>query len=188
MPLELVDRRAEARSWTPFPSSDGYVCPHWWENAGGAVGDPWFVQVLEHDVEDARVQLDERGGINAIYPVTPAVLWGELLEIQYIDVASAARTRNVATRTVQALAERHTDRQLGVQRERERLLGLPRWMGTVQRPRRPVALVVPSAASVAVIAPVPRSRCQDRSPAKNFSTTAGNIGPSKSSAYSSMTD
>lgn len=93
MPLELVDHRAEARSWTPFPSSEGYECPRWWENAGGAVGDPWFVQVLEYGAEVARVQLDERCGINPIYPVTPAALWGELLEIQYIEVTGCVPPR-----------------------------------------------------------------------------------------------
>lgn len=112
MPLELVDHRADARSWTPFRSPDGYEHPHWWENAHGAIGDPWFVQVLEHGVEVARLQLDERGAINPSYPVAPTVLWGELLEIQFIEVAFAARRRKVATRAVQTLAERHPDRQL----------------------------------------------------------------------------
>jgi hypothetical protein len=112
MTLELVDYRADARSWTPFPSSEDYEHPQWWENAGGAIGDPWFVQVLEHGVEVARVQLDERGGINPSYPVVPAALGGELLEIQFIEVAYAARRRKVATRAVQALAKRHHDRQL----------------------------------------------------------------------------
>lgn len=63
--LELVDHRAPAavkNSWTPFLSSEGYEHPDWWENAGGAVGDPWFVEVSEHGLQVARVQLDERGG------------------------------------------------------------------------------------------------------------------------------
>ncbi len=112
MTLELVDHRAIARSWTPFLSSTDYEHPHWWENAGGAIGDPWFVQVLEHGVEVARVQLDERGAINPSYPVVPAALGGELLEIQFIEVAATARRRKVATRAVQALVDRHPDRQL----------------------------------------------------------------------------
>lgn len=58
------------------------------------------------------MQLDERGGINPSYPVVPAAIWGELLEIQYVEVASAARRRMVATRTVHCLSARHTDRQL----------------------------------------------------------------------------
>jgi hypothetical protein len=113
--LELVDHRAAAavkKSWTPFPSPDGYEHPHWWENAGGAVGDPWFVEVLENGVEVARVQLDERGGINPEYTGAPTIDSVDLLEIQNIEVRAVARRRKVATRVVQALAERHSDRRL----------------------------------------------------------------------------
>ncbi|WP_301121576.1 GNAT family N-acetyltransferase [Mycolicibacterium fortuitum] len=115
MTLELVDHRApaaEKRSWTPFPSSEGYERPHWWENAGGAVGDPWFVEVLEGGVQVARVQLDERGGINPEYTGAPAVDSDVLLEIQYIEVSTGARRRRVATRALRALAERHPERRL----------------------------------------------------------------------------
>lgn len=115
MNLELVDHRAPAavkNSWTPFPSSEGYERPHWWESAGGAIGDPWFVAVLEDGVQVARVQLDERGGINPAYAGAPAIDTNDLLEIQYIEVSTAARRRKVATRTVLALAERHPERRL----------------------------------------------------------------------------
>lgn len=115
MNLELFDHRAPAtvkNSWTPFPSSEGYERPHWWESAGGAVGDPWFVEVLEDGVQVARVQLDERGGINPDYAGAPAIDTHDLLEIQNIEVATAARRRKVATRVVQALAERHPERRL----------------------------------------------------------------------------
>jgi hypothetical protein len=113
--LELVDHRAPAavkNSWTPFPSSEGYEQPHWWESAGGAVGDPWFVEVLEDGVQVARVQLDERGGIGPHYAGAPAIDSVDLLEIQNIEVATAARRRKVATRTMLALAERHPERRL----------------------------------------------------------------------------
>ncbi|WP_124712859.1 GNAT family N-acetyltransferase [Mycolicibacterium nivoides] len=115
MTLELVDHRApaaEKRSWTPFPSSDGYEHPDWWSSAKGAVGDPWFVQVMEDGVEVARVQLDERGGINPEYAGAPAIDSDELLEIQNIEVRTTARRRRVATRALQALAERHPERRL----------------------------------------------------------------------------
>jgi hypothetical protein len=113
--LELVDHRAPAalkKSWTPFPSSEGYEHPDWWSDASGAVGDPWFVAVLEDGVEVARVQLDERGGINPDYAGAPVVDSSELLEIQNIEVHTAARRRKVATRTVLALAERSPTRRL----------------------------------------------------------------------------
>jgi hypothetical protein len=113
--LELVDHRAPTavkNTWTPFQSSEGYEYPEWWANAGGAVGDPWFIEVVEDGVEVARVQLDERGGINPDYVGAPAIGSSELLEIQNIEVRVAARRRKVATRVVQALAERHPKRRL----------------------------------------------------------------------------
>ncbi|WP_235615072.1 GNAT family N-acetyltransferase [Mycobacteroides abscessus] len=100
------------KSWTPFPSSEGYEHPDWWRDAGGAVGDPWFVEVLEGGVEVARVQLDERGGINPAYTDAPAIDTHDLLEIQNIEVRAVARRRKVATRTVLALAERNPERRL----------------------------------------------------------------------------
>ena len=105
MTLELVDHRAPAavkKSWTPFPSSEGYKHPDWWSDAGGAVGDPWFVAVLEDGVEVARVQLDERGGINPDYAGTPTIDAADLLKIQNIEVRTTARRRRIATRVVKS--------------------------------------------------------------------------------------
>lgn len=113
--LELVDHHAPAavkNSWTPFPSSEGYEHADWWSDAGGAVGDPWFVEVLEDGVQVARVQLDERGGIGTDYAGAPAIDTDDLLEIQNIEVRTAARRRKVATRVVLALAEREPERRL----------------------------------------------------------------------------
>lgn len=93
-------------------SSEGYEHLDWWRDAGGAVGDPWFVEVLEDGVEVARVQLDERGCVNPKYAGTPDINSDDLLEIQYIEVHTATRRRKVATRTVLALAERNPERRL----------------------------------------------------------------------------
>ncbi|WP_078321679.1 GNAT family N-acetyltransferase [Mycobacteroides chelonae] len=115
MTLELIDHRAPTAvrdSWTPFPSSEDYEHSDWWRDAGGAVGDPWFVEVREHGVQVARVQLDERSGINPSYVGTPAVADGELLEIQNIEVAVTARGDGIGSRVVHALVERHPDRRL----------------------------------------------------------------------------
>ncbi|UJL30429.1 GNAT family N-acetyltransferase [Mycolicibacterium sp. jd] len=114
MTLEFIDHRAVRslkHSWTPFTSSDGYEHPRWWLNAGGAIGDPWFVQVLEDGTEVARVQFDERGGINLEYTGAPE-LGPERLKIQFIEVAMAARRRGIGTRVVHGLAQRHPDRRL----------------------------------------------------------------------------
>lgn len=114
MHLELVDHRADAavkHSWSPFLSSEDYEHPDWWSSASGAVGDPWFVQVLENGSEVARVQFDDPGGISPHYAGVPSV-GGERLEIQHIEVAASARWRKVATRTVRALMDRHPDRRL----------------------------------------------------------------------------
>jgi hypothetical protein len=112
--LEFVDHRADAadrRLWTPFTSSEGYEHPHWWADARGTSGDPWFVQVLENGMEVARVQLDDRGGIHPDYAGVPEI-GDERLEIQFIEVATFARRRKVATRIVHGLAERHPHRRL----------------------------------------------------------------------------
>jgi GNAT superfamily N-acetyltransferase len=112
--LELIDHRADAsvkHSWTPFPSSEGYEHPDWWSSASGAVGDPWFVQVLEDGIEVARVQFDDPGGISPHYAGVPE-LGDERLEIQHIEVAVAARKQGIGTRVVRALEERHPDRRL----------------------------------------------------------------------------
>ncbi|MBF9519555.1 GNAT family N-acetyltransferase [Mycobacteroides chelonae] len=114
MTLEFVEHRGEAavkRSWTPFPSSDNYENPHWWSSASGAIGDPWFVQVLEDGVEVARVQFDERGGVNPEYTDVPE-LGDERLKVQFIEVAVVARGRHVGTRVVQGLMARHPERRL----------------------------------------------------------------------------
>jgi hypothetical protein len=111
--LELVDHRPDVVEswWTPFTSSDGYEHPHWWQSAGGTIGDPWFVQVLEAGVEVARVQLDEIGGINPDYLNVPAI-GDEQLEIQFIEVATAVRRRKIGPQAVQALSVRNPDRRL----------------------------------------------------------------------------
>ncbi|MFT8179763.1 GNAT family N-acetyltransferase, partial [Mycobacteroides chelonae] len=62
--------------------------------------------MLEDGVQVARVQLDERGGINPDYAGAPTIDTADLLEIQNIEVATATRRRKVATRVVQALANR----------------------------------------------------------------------------------
>lgn len=113
MPLEFVDLRSAAsndRWWTPpFDSSVDYEHPHWWNRPHG--DKPWFVQVLEHGIEVARVKFDDPGGINPNYQGAPEV-GDERLEIQFIEVALAARGRGVGTSLVRGLADRHPDRVL----------------------------------------------------------------------------
>lgn len=92
-----------------------------------------FVQVLQGGVEVARVEFDDPGGINPECANVPQ-LGIERLEIQFIEVATAARGRGVGTAVVRALEET----ELGpavvrVQRGRRRFLGAP-WLGTVLRP------------------------------------------------------
>jgi hypothetical protein len=114
MTLELVNLRGEntdPRLWIPFTSSVGYENPHWWNSADGTIGAPWFIQVLEAGIEVARVQLDDAQCINPEYTGVPTI-GDEQLEIQLIEVATAARDRKVGTRVVHALAERHPDRRL----------------------------------------------------------------------------
>jgi hypothetical protein len=113
--LKFIDHRGDPAAkhlWTPFASSIGYEHPDWWSNAGGAVGDPWFVEVLEDGVEVARVKLDERGHIHKEYAGAPAIDSSDLLEIQNIEVNTATRRRKVATQVVQGLVERNPDRRL----------------------------------------------------------------------------
>jgi hypothetical protein len=113
--LELIDHRGDPAAkhlWTPFASSTGYEHPDWWNSVGGAVGDPWFVEVLEDGVEVARVHLDESGAINPAYADVPALDSSDLLKIQHIEVNTAVRRRKVATRVLQALVERNPDRRL----------------------------------------------------------------------------
>jgi len=110
--LELVDLRPAASAdcwWTPpFDSTVIYEHPHWWNQQVG--DESWFVQVLEHGTEVARVEFDDPGGINPNYEGVPE-LGDERLEIQFIEVASAARGRGIGTRLVHRLADRHSERR-----------------------------------------------------------------------------
>lgn len=115
MAIELVDLRrgAEDRyAWLPpFDFGTDYENEHWWDDVPYILDDPWFVHVLEDGVEVARIELDDPGGINPDYANVPE-LGSERLEIQFLEVAAAARGRDVGTRAVQALQERHPDRRL----------------------------------------------------------------------------
>jgi hypothetical protein len=113
MHLELIDHRPDAnddRWWArSFDSAVVYEHPHWWNRQ--LVNDPWFVQVLANGVEVARVELDDPGGINPNYDGVPT-LGDDRLEIQFIEVATAARGRRIGTTVVRCLADRHHDRRL----------------------------------------------------------------------------
>ncbi|CQD24780.1 acetyltransferase, gnat family protein [Mycobacterium lentiflavum] len=115
MSLTLVDLRrggVDRHSWTPpFDSSITYENEHWWDGVRYFVDDPWFVQLLEDGVEVARVELDDPGGINPDCADVPN-LGDERLEIQFVEVASAAHARGVGTRVVRALEDRHPGRRL----------------------------------------------------------------------------
>lgn len=115
MALSFVDYRrgsADKYSWLPpFDWAVVYENEQWWDKVRYYIGDPWFVQVLEDGVEVARVELDDDGGINPTYAGVPSI-GPERLEIQYIEVATAARKRGVGTGVVQELAERHPDRRM----------------------------------------------------------------------------
>jgi GNAT superfamily N-acetyltransferase len=115
MPLEFVDHRrgfADKYSWCPpFDWSVAYENSHWWDEVRYYVDDPWFIRVLEDGMEVARVEVDDPGDINPDYTDVPTI-GPERLEVQLIEVASAARGRGVGTRVVQALAEQHRDRRL----------------------------------------------------------------------------
>lgn len=111
--LELVDLcrgGANRYSWRPpFDGALAYENEHWWDRP--IYHDPWYVQVLENATEVARAELDDPGGINPEYVGVPE-LGPERLEIQFIEVAAAARGRGIGTRVVRALEERHGDRRL----------------------------------------------------------------------------
>jgi GNAT superfamily N-acetyltransferase len=114
--LELVDHRrgaADKYSWLPpFDRAAAYENEQWWDDVRYYyVDEPWFVQVLEDGAEVARVELDDPGGINPTYANVP-VIGPERLEVQLIEVATAARGRGVGTLVVQALADRHPSRRL----------------------------------------------------------------------------
>lgn len=116
MPLQLLDHRSGAESkysWLPaFDWSKPYENEPWWEEPRRYhLSEPWFVQVLEGGHEVARVERDDSGGINSKYVRAPKPV-PERLEIQYIEVATAARGRGVGTQVVVALAARHPDRRL----------------------------------------------------------------------------
>lgn len=113
MTLELVDLRpaaADDRCWIPsFDFAVVYEHPHWWNRQLG--DEPWLVQVLEHGIEVARVELDDPGDINPNYAGVPELV-DERLEIQFIEVAPAVRGRGIGTRLVRRLADLHPDRRL----------------------------------------------------------------------------
>lgn len=113
--MALVDLRrgtANKYSWRPpFDSTIAYENERWWDHAPYFAEDPWYVQVLEAGVEVARVELDDLGGINPEYTDVPA-LGPERLEIQFIEVATAARGRGVGTRVMRGLEQRHANRRL----------------------------------------------------------------------------
>jgi GNAT superfamily N-acetyltransferase len=116
MTPKLFDYRrgsADKHSWRPpFDWAVAYENDQWWDEVRyDHVGEPWFVRVLEDGVEVARVELDDPGGINPTYTDVP-MIGPERLEIQFIEVATAARRRGIGTRVVQALTERHPDRRL----------------------------------------------------------------------------
>jgi hypothetical protein len=113
MNLELIDHRrgrADDGWWMPpFDFAVDYSHPHWWNRQLG--DDTWFVQVLEGDAEVARVEFDDPGDINPSYADVPE-LGDERLEIQFIEVASAACGRRIGAQVVRSLADRNPDRRL----------------------------------------------------------------------------
>ncbi|MEN2511146.1 GNAT family N-acetyltransferase [Gordonia polyisoprenivorans] len=113
--IELVDLRrggASRYSWAPpFDFEIDYENERWWDNVPYHFEAPWYVQVLDDGAEVARVELDDPGGINPEYVGVPE-LGPERLEIQFIEVATAARGRGVGTWVVRALQQRHPDRRL----------------------------------------------------------------------------
>ncbi|AHD23990.1 GNAT family acetyltransferase (plasmid) [Rhodococcus pyridinivorans SB3094] len=114
MTLELTDLRrgtADRYSWyPPFDRTVAYQNEHWWNSGWVYEDSPWYVQVLEGAVEVARVELDDPGGINPEYAGV-SELGPEQLEIQLIEVATAAQGRSIGTDIVRALEKRHPDRR-----------------------------------------------------------------------------
>ncbi|TQF69482.1 GNAT family N-acetyltransferase [Rhodococcus spelaei] len=111
MTLVLIDHFGADR-WLcpPFDRAVSYEREDWW-NRPSRRGDAWYVQVMEGDAEVARVELDDPGGINPEHVGVPE-LGPERLEIQLVEVATAARGLGVGTAVVRALEERHADRRL----------------------------------------------------------------------------
>lgn len=99
----------ERYSWAPFEPNDEFN-DDWWCQPPYLRNDPWYVKVLQDEVEVARVELDEsfRG---SAYEGAPD-LGDEALEIQFIEVARSQRRRRLATRVVQAIAEENSGRRL----------------------------------------------------------------------------
>lgn len=110
--IEYMSGSADTSSWQPtFDWSVEYENEHWWdERQSYHGGDAWFMQVLENGSEVARVEFDDPGAINPNYSGVPG-LGGERLEIQYIEVAAAAKCRGIGTLVILALVERHSDRR-----------------------------------------------------------------------------
>jgi len=113
--LEFIDHRrgsADRFSWMPpFHPEITYENPHWWDGVRYRDDSPWFVQVLEDDVEVARVELVEDGGVNPTHVGVP-VIGDERLMIHLIEVATTVRRRGIGTQVVLGLAERHPARRL----------------------------------------------------------------------------
>ncbi|MCV7335363.1 MULTISPECIES: GNAT family acetyltransferase [Mycolicibacterium] len=115
MTLEFVDyRRGTADKYTwkpPFDWSVSYEQERWWDEPRDYVPEPWFLQVLQSGVEVARVELDDPGAVNPEYEDVPA-LGDERLEIQLIEVSTAARRQRIGTSIVRAIEARFPDRRL----------------------------------------------------------------------------
>jgi hypothetical protein len=114
--FEFIDHRrgaASKYSWLPpFDWTVAYENERWWDEPRHYyVGQPWFVQVLADGDEVARIELDDPGGIHPQYVEVPK-LGAERLEIQFIEVAIAARGRNIGTKVVRAIELRHPARRL----------------------------------------------------------------------------
>ncbi|CPR69922.1 GNAT family N-acetyltransferase [Mycobacteroides abscessus] len=114
MDLRLVDLRrgpADDCWWTPaFDETVTYEHPDWWNPHNFGTEDPWYVQVLEHGVEVARVELKEDVDIDH-YANVPAV-GSERLEIAFIEVATAECGRGIGTQVMRELERRHPGRRL----------------------------------------------------------------------------
>ncbi|MGY4869141.1 GNAT family N-acetyltransferase [Mycolicibacterium elephantis] len=116
MDFEFIDHRRgtdSKYSWRPpLDWTVAYENERWWDEPRHYyVREPWFVQVLADGAEVARIELDDPGEINPQYLEVPK-LGAERLEIQFIEVAIAARGRNIGTKVVHALELRHPTRRL----------------------------------------------------------------------------
>ncbi|WP_372489667.1 GNAT family N-acetyltransferase [Prescottella equi] len=114
MALKLVTHRCDSaktkRSLPPFDRAVRYAKEGWWDG-GRLLRDPWYVQVLEDDVEVGRVALDDYPPeLDPEYRGAPR-LGRERLKIQFIAVAEMERGRGIGPRVVRALVEEHADRR-----------------------------------------------------------------------------